>query len=199
MNSNLLCLPKCLIVYLTTFLNLLDKAHLKQICKRYNECIIFSSFEIIHKYETYINSLKSINYKKCIQCGQRRCVDCLKKKFRIVSETCGSCDKLICSKCIAKEYYNECDGCSCLFCFYCDAFRIKTEEQCKKCNKKYCNECNEFNTIGCSMCSKSCCVCDIITCDNCNKNFCPTHIEKLENNYITCVDCANGKALIRIT
>jgi len=115
MNTSLLNLPKCIIIYLASFLKICDKACLKQICKRYNECITFSPIEIIHKYEGYISKLKNMNCKQCMHqtncysCEKVMCTECFNTK-------CRTCHRLVCENCLPKYKCNNCKSNYCEEC-----------------------------------------------------------------------------------
>jgi len=205
MNTSLLNLPKCIIIYLTSFLKICDKAKLKQICKRYNECITFSPIEIIHKYEGYISKLKNMKYEECVQCKHMFCINCIHGRYQAKQE-CSSCNKFICRECFNEECgrcYNvicnnclpkyKCNKCNSYYCLQCDT--IQDTEQCTKCDNKYCHDslqCDTENTLECSCCVTKCCPCNEFKCNGCDDIFCESHIETYTKIYNKLNDKCDG-------
>ena len=74
-------MPKCIFLYITTYLNYRDKYSLKLVCDKFNDWVTFTSKEINEKYW---------NDSKKIYIKISNCLNCL---------TCYVCEIKVCNKC----------------------------------------------------------------------------------------------------
>jgi len=103
MEQELNNMPKCVFLYLATYLNLQEKSTLKKLCKKFNGWIVFGQKDFAKKYMKKVNKVKNDRKKQCFKCFH----DYSYSHYCCFTK-CQKCNNDICNDCV----YDGCEMCA---------------------------------------------------------------------------------------